>query len=217
MPKSAIFTRPCLSSSTFSGLMSRCTTPLLVRVLQRLANLRHDGQRLLRRQLLRSAATAAGSCRPRTPSAGSKSPSASPKSWTVTMFGWLSRARAWASRAKRSANFGSAAPFPARESSGPRAGPASAGAPCTPRPCRRGRGIRGFRAAGKCLAISSGLGGGGGTTRVPCGPAFARRFGVGSRAEPEHALGAKPLQGARRHRLPAVWTGGAHILLFTWY
>ena len=27
MPKSAIFTRPCLSSSTFSGLMSRCTMP----------------------------------------------------------------------------------------------------------------------------------------------------------------------------------------------
>ena len=46
---------------------------------------------------------------------------------------------------------------------------------------------------------------------------FARRFSVGSRAELEHALGAEPLEGARGHRLSAVWTGGAHIMLFTWY
>ncbi len=46
MPKSAIFTRPFLSSRMFSGLMSRWTMPCVVGVLQRLADLRHDGERL---------------------------------------------------------------------------------------------------------------------------------------------------------------------------
>ena len=41
--------RPRRSSSRFSGLMSRVNDAVVMRELERIANLRHDGQRLTRR------------------------------------------------------------------------------------------------------------------------------------------------------------------------
>ena len=45
-PKSATFTRPLRSSRMFPGLMSRWTIPVVMSELERIANLRNNGQRL---------------------------------------------------------------------------------------------------------------------------------------------------------------------------
>ena len=62
------------------------------------------------------------------------------------MFGWLSRASARASRTNRSAKAGSR-PTPGGRILTATRRSSRAAAPCRPRPCRRGRAVRGSRAA----------------------------------------------------------------------